>query len=357
MPAESKGDDGRGQAEVKTTVSENENADEDIVQSQSREYLSLKKYSFEWFENKPDMELTKINNVVKYKPTKSMRKTAVDSAIKNAKEIGSIDERGAVSVHVDDIDSDVMLSKKSLEHGLDRRFSENLPATLKAGEILKNAIKVNELNPKIETAESSYILVGAAQSSDALSIVEFVVNKFTNEVDSIDVLYSINTKKEAAVLNAPPPTNNSLRITASKISIPQLLEYVNKYFPDILPEDILRHFGHDGRPEGTLGGSVLYQQRTNGISDSLSDRDVLEYAAEEMSTETLSPGEAEALKIFKKRMDEVKTLQAKRAELAKLYKEQQFGEKVDRAEAQKTLNRMKGRMAHITTKDMSIIIM
>ncbi len=109
--------------------------------------------------------------------------------------------------------------------------------------------------------------------------MEFVVNEFTNEVDSIEVLKSVNAKKEAAVLNAPPPTNNSLRITASKISITQLLDFVNINFPDILSKSVLRHYGHTERPAGELGKSVLYQDRLSD-DESFSNRSILANALE-----------------------------------------------------------------------------
>ena len=70
-------------------------------------------------------------------------------------------------------------------------------------------------------------------------VVSFIVNKHTNEIQSIDVLYAVNTKKEPAGSLSPevstPPTG-------STISISNLLDYVNYYFPDILPKSVLKHF-------------------------------------------------------------------------------------------------------------------
>lgn len=285
-------------------------ADADIHSHTDGDILYSERYSYETLVNKPDMKLTTINNVVQQKPTKSMRQTAVDTALKNAKAIGKIDSTGAVSVYVDDLGNDVILSKKSLGHGLDRRFSENLPATLQAGEILKNAIRINELSPKVKTANASYVLIGAAKSPNGdLSIVEFVVNEFTNEVASIDVLKSINTKKEAAVLNAPPPTNNSLRITASSISIAQLLDFVNRYFPDILPESVWRHYGHAVRPDGELGKSALFSDRD---PDALTNREIL---ANLLETEDMSPSEKGFLTKYKNKLS---TIEAAEAEIAKM---------------------------------------
>ena len=79
------------------------------------------------------------------------------------------------------------------------------------------------------------------------------------------------------------------------------------------------------------------QQRTN----TLTDREVLQMAANEVHVADLSQAEREALDIFKKRLSKLEALQIERAEQGRLYKEQQFGAKVDREAAAKTLNRMK----------------
>lgn len=79
-----------------------------------------------------------------------------------------------------------------------------------------------------------------------------------------------------------------------------------------------------------------YQQRRS----TLTDREVLELAADEISVDGLTEGEVIALQIFKDKLSKLRDLQDTRAELGRTYKEQQFGEKVDRAEAEKTLNRM-----------------
>lgn len=58
--------------------------------------------------------------------------------------------------------------------------------------------------------------------------VETVVDSYSNEVISMGVLYSINAKKEPAVLNAPQATVNLLPDTDSKIKVSKLLDFVNK---------------------------------------------------------------------------------------------------------------------------------
>lgn len=84
-------------------------------------------------------------------------------------------------------------------------------------------------------------------------------------------------------------------------------------------------------------GDIRFQQRTSPLTD----REVLSIAASEVNVEGLTDGERDALNIFKRRLDNLNELEQKRSEEGRKYKEQQFGANVDRAEAQKTLNRMK----------------
>jgi N12 class adenine-specific DNA methylase len=79
-----------------------------------------------------------------------------------------------------------------------------------------------------------------------------------------------------------------------------------------------------------------YQQRT----DTLTDREVLELASNEIKVSDLNQAERDALTIFQDRLSKLKDLQEERAEQGRLYKEHQFGTKVDRAAASSTLNRM-----------------
>ena len=83
-------------------------------------------------------------------------------------------------------------------------------------------------------------------------------------------------------------------------------------------------------------GKVQYQQRR----EVLSDREVLQMAADKLGDQNLTEAERGALDIFKKRLQKLDMLQTERIEQGRLYKEQQFGANVDRAAAAQTLNRM-----------------
>ena len=231
------------------------------------------RYSYEALTSKPDMKLTTVGGNVP-----SNRADIASEAKKNVAKVGKLNPKdGSASVHVDDINTDVIVTKRSLVHGLDRRIPTQAPVLVKIGEVLKNSIKINELIPRADNVKNTYVLIGAAQGMDgSIYVASFVVNKYSNEVTEIDVLYSANTKKESAAL-LPKFTDKSATPTDSTISIASLLDYVNQYFPDVLPESVLRHFGHTARPKGELGKSALYQDRDG---EGMSNRSLLANALE-----------------------------------------------------------------------------
>ncbi len=240
--------------------------------------FSERDYSYEILTAKPDMRVTNVDDRVSYRPAREARKEIVARAIANAKKIGRTNENGNAVVRVADTGDEVILSAKGLRHGLDRRFSVNAPVTLKAGEIIRNAIRINEFTPENAQVDASYALIGAAKNAkNEPYIVQFVVNRISNEVTDVDVLYAVNAKKEpGALLPDVTGTDAPAILTDSVISIRSLLDYVNRYFPDVLPESVLRHYNHDRRPDGKLGENALYQRR----DDTRTDRDVLSDAAD-----------------------------------------------------------------------------
>ena len=81
-------------------------------------------------------------------------------------------------------------------------------------------------------------------------------------------------------------------------------------------------------------------------TDALTDRDVLEYAANALETSTLKQDqltdvERESLQIFKDRLSKLYDLQEERTKQGRLYKENQFGVNGNRAEAAKALERVR----------------
>ena len=217
------------------------------------------KYSYAELTAKPDMPITKIDDTVQYVPNAESRKHIVNQAIENAKRVGTTNEDGNAVIHVADIDTDVVVSKKAIKHSLDRRLSVNAPVVQQAGEILSNAVQINELVPRKASIEKANALVGMAKNAqNEPYVVSFIVNKHTKELQSIDVLYAVNAKKEPTGSSKSPQV--STPATGSNISIANLLDYVNRYFPDMLSESVLRQYGYTARPEGEIGKSALYSK-------------------------------------------------------------------------------------------------
>lgn len=228
---------------------------------------SRRDYSYEALVSKPDMKVTSVPNEVS-----ADRKAVVQMAIANAKENGTINSNGNAMVYVADIGKEIMVSKRGVYHGMDRRFETQAPVLTRIGEVLKNAIQINELNPREETIRDSYILAGTASNDTSFFVASFVVNAYTNEIDRVDVLYSANVKKEPAALLPEVTDETSGTPTGSTISVARLLDFVKAYYPDILPEDVLRHYGYIRRPDGGIGKDVLFSEReTESIYDAVGE--------------------------------------------------------------------------------------
>ncbi len=258
-------------------------------------------YDYDTLVSKPDMKVTEVDDSVQYSPNSTTRKEISLRALEQAKKVGSENKNGNAVIHVTDIDTDVILGLKALRHGMDRRLSVNAPIALKAGEILKNAIRINELIPRSETTAESYALIGAAKNAkNEPYIVQFVVNRHTNEVDSVDVLYAFNAKTEPTGSLSPEfaTAETVAPLTGSDISISNLLDYVNRYFPDVLPESVLKHFGHTERPEGKIGESALFSRRSPYAK---TDREALISALER--SEKVSDSDKAKLGDYKDKLD------------------------------------------------------
>ena len=214
--------------------------------------------SYDALVKKPDMKITTVTG-----PVSTDRADIIDEAIKNILAVGKESKIGVGAVHVDDVDRDVVVSKNSISHGLDRRTPIMGVILPKIGEILKNSIAVNELIPKLNTANGTYILIGAAQENNGdTHIVRFVVNSFTDGLEDVDVLYAINTKKEPAAF-LPRSAASATPPTGPTISISNLLDNVKDNFPDVLSMDVLKHFGITQRPAGELGQAAKYSRVLN----------------------------------------------------------------------------------------------
>ena len=272
-------------------------------------------YSYDALISKPDMMVTTVGDNVP-----NNRADVVAQAKKNAAMVGKVDPKsGSISVYVKDIGRYVGIGRDGLKHSLDGgRTSVNAPVLVKAGEIISNSIRINELTPREDRIDESYVLIGAARNADNdLYIVRSVINRFSHKLVSVDVLYAINAKKEPAAL-LPLSAEKSALGTDSTITISDLLYYVNRYFPDILPEEVLKHYGHDSRPDGKLGEDALYNLP---VGEDTSPRALLSNALEAVTT---NPIEKQKLQEYKEKVAMLNAEEQKLNELRKQIKKLSF---------------------------------
>ena len=185
------------------------------------------------------------------------------------------------------------------------------------------------------------------ESNNLLMVVDADYhNPLVKTIYKFNDVYETNmTKAKERLINAKGnPTGNreALRIIDYMFGE----GYVEQY--DL--EDSRTNEGQDGRRKGSNSGKSsertairewIFEEQEQQRTDTLTDREVLELASNEVKVSDLNQAERDALTIFQDRLSNLKTLQDERAEQGRLYKEQQFGAKPDRAEAEKTLNRMK----------------
>ena len=105
--------------------------------------------------------------------------------------------------------------------------------------------------------------------------------------------------------------------------------YVSEYNSKIYKPDAWKNRGREREDGRGIDQEVQDQERTSPLTD----RDVLEAAANDIGISDMSDAEQAALQTFKDRLTELHELQDKRAEAGRLYKEQQFGANVDRQAA------------------------
>lgn len=182
-------------------------------------------------------------------------------------------------------------------------------------------------------------------------------------------------------------TNNRMEIFRSRVSGEWRLEimqpynawFLKKTYPDLIQERIqyrdryfiptgekgiaiLEKMLQDNPVRSTADDKEQYQSRAylgedqeQQRTDTLTDRDVLALAAREIRVDNLSAGEQDALRIFRERLSRLEQLEEDRAEQGRLYKEQQFGAKPDRAAAEATLNRMRVLDSQISKANLEVL--
>lgn len=170
------------------------------------------------------------------------RDDAVRMGLANArKHADREDPHGAPMIYVEDLGKYVTVGASALRHGLDRRIKVNGEATAHIGDLLTQAIVVNEADPKKENHANTYILLGVAQNSSQENVyVRMVVNQSTGQLEDVTSLYAVSTKKEPGASSRRATGINPGTPAGSTITVAEILNNVKDIYSDILSKDVLQ---------------------------------------------------------------------------------------------------------------------
>ena len=163
----------------------------------------------------------------------------VQDAKDSVKAAGGRKKDGTVVVDMDG--SDVVVSSSGIKHRGKKSHRENDMLYPVLGEVLKNAIPVNELAPrsgekKDSLVNNTFVFLGAFAYKNEICPVRIqgVQKNRTKKLDSIDVLKSLNTK--IGKIDAPDKSDLTREAPSAlaEISIANLIDIAQPLYPGIL---------------------------------------------------------------------------------------------------------------------------
>ncbi len=305
-----------------TNISQSEsNVNRNISESSDKKpQLSIdegKKYSYKTLTSKPDMKVTQIGT--EYESAKSysqqekqvLRKQLVKEGRENAEKFGYRDEKG-ICVKVKDNGMEVIVNAKGLKHSLTNgnKIAELAPVIQNIGEVIENAIEVNQMEPKASKYTKSYLLIGSVKTPEGrICAIPMVIDNITSETGEMNRLHSVGINKGPAVHNAPPLTTSvASGITDPTVSIGELLKIVNSDYVGGLSMDVVKEFGYSARPDSKIKNPIFSQTS----SSSLTPR-VLLSTMTDGDIESLSQAETTALTEYQDTLRLYNTFDEKRA--------------------------------------------
>lgn len=211
----------------------------------------------------PDMELTRISTAI---PEGVSISDVARLGVENSRQPGM--KNGRVTNRY--TGQEIQITAKGLRHGLTSKASmlRNGPYALQAGNILENAVKVNELAPRGKEVRSDIYLGGAVDEAGMVHAVRFVVNLYadgqrTTDLGDMEVysgdLYAHTGKKTGTVApKVPEVSGKAATPTVPTITIADLLNVVKGKMDDFLSADAQVKIGMPPRKSPDFGDSQMY---------------------------------------------------------------------------------------------------
>ena len=236
-------------------------------------------YSYENLTSQKDMQVVTIADTYSNPDSGSFRADVVQKAMAavRAKNNPANTQRRAFVTNTY-TGQNIQITPQSIRHGLKMRGESldiNTRAALQIGDIVENAIPVNQLKPR-EGIDSSYLYIGIAEDSERYYPVAVVVNRVTEtqlEAEKYGILSnlekdfvaSLGTKK-GALRSMRQGLGESRTLNVPTITIADLLETVKPYYADGVSQSVLDMLGVSERPNGTFSkGAMLSLRDTSSI--------------------------------------------------------------------------------------------
>ncbi len=260
----------RGKSDIEGLRYQNRNSDsldvyEDVFKvGDGTDKYQSGNYSYNELIMKPDMKVPVLSNV--QLSEYNSRADILNEAMNNLKKDKEVIVDGEIAtIHNEDTDRDIEVSKRRLRHGIARRVNEaSVFVTLNIGDAIKYGINVNEAIGERNNADSAFVLMGKLSNKQGQDYYyRLVVNTFNEGEYEVNRLYAAKAKKKVLGGNAPTPAvkNTAKLNTFFELKVSDFLNEVKDYYGDSLSEDVMNHFGRT-RGKSDIEG-LRYQNRNS----------------------------------------------------------------------------------------------
>ena len=260
-----------GETEENAADAENNSANAEDVKYSLQNDLN---YSYDALIKKENIPLTQLEDVTQ----------EAEEAVKNQNNrdfakyiIEKIREKNGGEAYIPNKDTgkSVLVGVESIKHSMTRgSLKAYIQVVMDLDGLLRNAVAINELNPRDRSTNYSTILLGVGETEGTIMPVRFIVNNKTWKMESYDILYAISKseiKKEEARISAPGLPNESDFGTSSEISVADLLNIV-KDMPEIasiISKDVAERLGIERPYNAKITDNLKYslQPPTESLPD------------------------------------------------------------------------------------------
>lgn len=162
------------------------------------------------------------------------------------------------------------IKTEGIRHSLNRNFAKNGMGyvTTMLPVYFENSIPINEAFGRNDDTEGAYVLIGMFSSDEGDYLVRSVVDHKTKNLNEINWLYALNTKKESSVASA---TRDNSPKPLSNYSISDFIELAKKYYPNDFSKDVAKFFGYE-RGKSDIEGLKYSKKMLDDIGVKLSNK-------------------------------------------------------------------------------------